>query len=164
MSDYFSDGYRCCWYEENKISFQSFTELILVLFMYFSINGIQNHITVIMWSCNFLIFKKNIILEKLRVNISCFFKSFFNFHHLFNFQGQGRSKDVVFENNGIYGLKNKFGFVFVWAYSLSLFLFMHWRRKWKPTPVFLPGESQGRRSLVGCRLWGHTESDTTEVT
>ena len=41
---------------------------------------------------------------------------------------------------------------------------MHWRRKWQPTPVFLPGESQGRRSLVGCRLWGHTESDTTEVT
>ena len=32
------------------------------------------------------------------------------------------------------------------------------------TPVFLPGESQGRGSLVGCRLWGHTESDTTEVT
>ena len=39
---------------------------------------------------------------------------------------------------------------------------MHWRRKWKPTPVFLPGESQGRGSLVGCRLWGRTESDTTE--
>ena len=36
--------------------------------------------------------------------------------------------------------------------------------KWQPTPVFLPGESQGRGSLVGCRLWGHTESDTTEVT
>ena len=33
-----------------------------------------------------------------------------------------------------------------------------------PTPVFLPGESQGRRSLVGCHLWGRTESDTTEVT
>ena len=42
-----------------------------------------------------------------------------------------------------------------WATSLSLFTFMHWRRKWQPTPVFLPGESQG---------WGHTESDTTEVT
>ena len=42
--------------------------------------------------------------------------------------------------------------------------FMHWRRKWQPTPVFLPGESQGQRSLVGCRLWGHIESDTTEVT
>ena len=40
---------------------------------------------------------------------------------------------------------------------------MHWRRKWQPTPVFLPGESQGRRSLVGCHLWGRTESDTTEV-
>ena len=36
--------------------------------------------------------------------------------------------------------------------------------KWQPTPVFLPGESQGRRSLVGCRLWGRTELDTTEAT
>ena len=51
-----------------------------------------------------------------------------------------------------------------WETSLSLFTFMHWRRKWQPTPVFLPGESQGRGSLVGCRLWGHTESDMTEVT
>ena len=41
---------------------------------------------------------------------------------------------------------------------------MHGRRKWQPAPVFLPGESQGRGSLVGCRLWGRTESDTTEVT
>ena len=38
------------------------------------------------------------------------------------------------------------------------------RWKWQPTPVFLPGESQGRGSLVGCHPWGHTESDTTEVT
>ena len=51
-----------------------------------------------------------------------------------------------------------------WETSLSLFTFMHWRRKWQPTPVFLPGESQGRRSLVGCRLWGRTKLDTTEVT
>ena len=51
-----------------------------------------------------------------------------------------------------------------WATSLSLFSFMHWRRKWQPTPVFLPGESQGQGSLVGCRLWGRTESNTTEVT
>ena len=50
------------------------------------------------------------------------------------------------------------------ATSLSLFTFLHWRRQWQPTPVFLPGESQGRVSLVGCRLWGHTESDTTEAT
>ena len=50
------------------------------------------------------------------------------------------------------------------ATSLSLFTLMHWRRKWQPTPVFWPGESQGRGSLVGCRLWGRTESDTTEVT
>ena len=45
---------------------------------------------------------------------------------------------------------------------LSEFTFTHWRRKWQPTPVFLPGESQGRGSLLGCRLWGRTESDTTE--
>ena len=51
-----------------------------------------------------------------------------------------------------------------WVTSLSLFTFMHWRRKWQPTPVFLPGESQGRGSLVGCYLWGRTEWDTTEAT
>ena len=51
-----------------------------------------------------------------------------------------------------------------WVTSLSLFTFMHWRRKWQPTPVFLPGECQGWGSLVGCRLWGRTESDTTEAT
>ena len=44
------------------------------------------------------------------------------------------------------------------------FTFMHWRRKQKPTPVFLPGESQDRGSLVGCHLQGRTESDTTEAT
>ena len=48
--------------------------------------------------------------------------------------------------------------------SLPLFTFMYWKRKWQLTSVFLPGESQGRGSLVGCRLWGRTESDTTEVT
>ena len=51
-----------------------------------------------------------------------------------------------------------------WATSLSLFTFMHWKRKWQPTPVFLPGEPQGRGSLVGCLLWGRKESDTTEGT
>ena len=50
-----------------------------------------------------------------------------------------------------------------WATSLSLFTFMHWKRKWQPTPVFLPRESQGQRSLVGFCLWGRTESDTTEA-
>ena len=43
------------------------------------------------------------------------------------------------------------------------FTFMHWRRKWQPTPVFLPGESQGRGSLVGCSPWGRTESDATDA-
>ena len=42
------------------------------------------------------------------------------------------------------------------------FTFMHWRRKWQPTPVFLPGDSQGQGSLVGYSPWGRKESDTTE--
>ena len=51
-----------------------------------------------------------------------------------------------------------------WATSLSLFTFMHWRRKWQPTPVFLPGESQGLGSLVGCRLWDRTvEHDWSDL-
>ena len=54
-----------------------------------------------------------------------------------------------------------------WTTSLSLFTFMHWRRKWQPTPVFLPGESQGQRSLVGCCRWGpidgHDWSDLAAV-
>ena len=40
--------------------------------------------------------------------------------------------------------------------QLSDFTFMHWRRKWQPTPVFLPGESQGQGNLVGFRLWSRT--------
>ena len=50
------------------------------------------------------------------------------------------------------------------ASKVALFTCMRWRRKWQPTPVFLPGESQGWGSLVGSRLWGCTESDTTEAT
>ena len=41
---------------------------------------------------------------------------------------------------------------------------MPWKRAWQPTAVFLPGESQGQWSLVGCRLWGRSELDTTEAT
>ena len=39
-----------------------------------------------------------------------------------------------------------------------------WRRKWQPTPVFLPGESHGQRFLAGYSPWGHEESDITEAT
>ena len=41
---------------------------------------------------------------------------------------------------------------------------IRWRRKWQSTPVFLPGESHGQRSLVGYSPWGHAEFDTTEHT
>ena len=49
-----------------------------------------------------------------------------------------------------------------WATSLSLFPFVHWRRKWQPTPVFLPGKLHGQRSLVGYSLCGCIELNTTE--
>ena len=39
-----------------------------------------------------------------------------------------------------------------------------WRRRWHPTPVFLPGKSHGQRSLVGCNPWSHKELDKTEHT
>ena len=51
-----------------------------------------------------------------------------------------------------------------WLKRLSMHACMLWRRKWQPTPVFFPGESQGQRSIMGCHLWCCTESDTTEVT
>ena len=47
-----------------------------------------------------------------------------------------------------------------WATSLSLFTFMHWRRKWQPTPVFLPGESQGRRGAWWAAIYGVAQSWT----
>ena len=43
-----------------------------------------------------------------------------------------------------------------WVWKIS------WRRKWQPTPVFLPGEFYGQRSLADCSPWGHKELDTTE--
>ena len=49
-----------------------------------------------------------------------------------------------------------------WTTSLSFFTFMHWRRKWQPTPVFLPGEFYGQRSPAGYSSWSRKESDTTE--
>ena len=50
------------------------------------------------------------------------------------------------------------------SFLLSTFMKTVWKRKWQPTPAFLPRESRGQRSLVGCRLWGCTESDTTKAT
>ena len=93
-----------------------------------------------------------------------------NFTYLLTWEGNGtHSSTLAWE---IPGIEEPGGLQSVgsrrvghdWATSLSLFTFMHWRRKWQPTPVFLPGESQGLGSLVGCSLWGRTESDTTEVT
>ena len=52
----------------------------------------------------------------------------------------------------------------LWISSMFCFVFIYLGCIWQPTPVFLPGESQGRGSLVGCRLWGRTESDTSEAT
>ena len=49
-------------------------------------------------------------------------------------------------------------------YHCQQYLWVIRRRKWQPSPVFLPEESQGWRSVVGCRLWGRTELCTTEAT
>ena len=88
-----------------------------------------------------------------------------SFHHTLEYRKTG-GKDVVLFIHVPGGLQSM-GSLRVgddWATSLSPFSSMHWRRKWQPTPVFLSGESHGWRSLVGFRLWGHTQLDTTEVT
>ena len=55
---------------------------------------------------------------------------------------------------------------FIIFFSMQKFLLLcseiYWKRQWHPSPVLLPGKSHGQRSLVGCRPWGHYESDTTE--
>ena len=61
-------------------------------------------------------------------------------------------------------LPTKVRLVKAMVFPVVIYGIFSWRRKWQPTLVFLPGESQGPGSLVGCRLWGRTESDTTEVT
>ena len=60
--------------------------------------------------------------------------------------------------------KNAFESVLMRWMKLEPINIFIWIRKWQPTPVFLPGESQGRGSLLGCCLWGRTESDMTEAT
>ena len=85
-----------------------------------------------------------------------------------------RTLDVIDRLNslttdGLELLGDVINFLVIWAIlSSPLYLLLLGckvrRRQWQPTPVFLPGESQGRGSVVGCRLWGRTESDTTEAT
>jgi len=64
----------------------------------------------------------------------------------------------------IFDQKEIFVLILFMLLDLIYIIGISWRRRWQPTPVFLPGESQGWGSLVGCRLWGRTESDTTETT
>ena len=75
---------------------------------------------------------------------------------------QLNDSDVLFPNL-ITLLVNVFTYA-LYLQFIKLLYRLIWRKKWQPTPVFSPGESQGRGNLVSCRLWGRTESDTTEVT
>ena len=78
--------------------------------------------------------------------------------------GKSHGKSLLQEEPGRLQFMGSLGVGHDRVTSLSLFTFMHWRRKWQPTPVFLPGKSQRRRSLVGCHLWSRTELDMTEAT
>ena len=82
-------------------------------------------------------------------------------------QTQGSNPDLPHYRQTHYCLSHNMSlyyfFLIVQVKALSIDI-PYWRRKWQPTPVFLPGESQRRGSLVGCHLWGRTESDTTEAT
>ena len=65
----------------------------------------------------------------------------------------------VEEPGGLQSMMGSRGVIHDWATSLSLFTFMHWRRKWQPTPVFLPGEPQGRGSPWAV-VYGIAQSQT----
>ena len=123
--------------------------------MYFSINGIQNHITVIMWSCNFLIFKKNIILEKLRVNISyVFFLSHFSTFITYS----------TFKGRGVPRMWSLTTMVYT-GYKINLVLYLcehiHFHFSFScigegnenPLQCSCLENPRDRGSLVGCRLW-----------
>ena len=60
--------------------------------------------------------------------------------------------------SGINMITDTYAVCFLWKLEIC----KDWRRKWQPTPVLLPGESHGERSLVGYSPWGRRESDTTE--
>ena len=66
----------------------------------------------------------------------------------------------------LFYLAGQVGVTYIWALILKprirSYLLHEGRRQWQPTPVFLPGKSHGRRSLVGCSPWGREEWDTTE--
>ena len=70
-------------------------------------------------------------------------------------------EDVLFESKQSLDV-SLVGFSGIANYIFPVAFF--WRRKWQPSPVFLPRESHGQRNLVDCHLWGSTESDMTEVT
>ena len=105
------------------------------------------------------------LIDSLRNSISTF-----NYHNCQYLEGNGTPlqysclENPWTEEPGWLQSMGSLRVVHDWTTSFSLFTFMHWRRKWQPIPVFLPGESQGWWSLVGCCLWGCTELDTTEAT
>ena len=69
-----------------------------------------------------------------------------------------------FFNYRFYFISSDQSVLIFYAFLVQFWCAVEWRRKWQPTPVFLPGESRAQRSLVGCHLWGRTESDMTEAT
>ena len=106
--------------------------------------------------------------ENVKPDVPRDFSSFIQLHDEWKWRGahffsNSGVNDIIWQAVPQFTMRS-LGIRHNWATSLSLFTFMHWRRKWQPTPEFLPGESQGWGSLVGCHLWGCTESDTTEAT
>ena len=102
--------------------------------------------------------------------VSCeFFLSFFSVYNTIDGEGSGNPLQYSCPENPMdrgawWAAVRWVTQSWTWLKRLSMHACMHWRRKWQLTPVFFPGESYGQKSLVGCRLWGRTESGTTETT
>ena len=137
----------------------------------------------------FLMWQKHITQNLLQLYLSMHFRSIkYNSHccttmntiFLLSFFSPWRTEPLYPKNNKYPFLptlspwQHQFYFLVLWIFSLiskfhiymilRVVLIWQWFLTWQPTPVFLSGESQGPESLVGCHLWGRTESDNTEAT
>ena len=129
-------------------------------FLSFSSLNLQTH-----WYLHSLLLRKSqslLTFSELWINYSCFISIYAPNGCCYLKKGV-KERGLLFPSN--YNLFYLVPIITNLSYlHFSCTSTLYRRRQWQLTPVLLPGESQGRRSLVGCRLWGRTESDTTEVT
>ena len=150
---YFSSGYQV-WKLINIFYYCDYVTITHLIPLYHDWSTEKNNRT--LYHQNWDLIEKPVITFKIQMHIRIILK-YFEKYKCSSIAFFSRASDVSNEQSCLkaIGLHDDL---------LLLSSLFHWRRQWHPTPVLLPGKSHGWRSLVGCRLWGRTESDTTEAT